>query len=308
MSRILTTPYRYVTADVFTNRMFLGNPVAVLLEADGLSASTDASDRPRIQLHGNHLCPAAAGPGLHRAGAHLHAEPRSAVRRPPNIGTAFVLAREAAARGDVLSQVVFEEAAGLVAITLLHDGAEVSGAELASPEPLSRRTQVSTERTAACLSLAASDVSSAAHAPQVISVGLPFLVAEVTTREALRRARPNRAAFDAVLPLDAATAIYVYTRDGCPDEAGCDLQARMFTPRMTEDPATGSATAPTAALLAELAGGKGLALRVGQGVDIGRPSILLARVSQQDGAHAVTYVGGQCVAVMEGVLAVASDP
>jgi trans-2,3-dihydro-3-hydroxyanthranilate isomerase len=73
----------------------------------------------------------------------------------------------------------------------------------------------------------------------------------------------------------------------------------MFTPCMTEDPATGSATAATAALLAELQGGEELGLRVGRGVDMGRSSILLARVRKLDGATA-TFVGGRCVAVMEG--------
>ena len=76
---------------------------------------------------------------------------------------------------------------------------------------------------------------------------------------------------------------------------------------MTEDPATGSATAATVALLAELSGSADFRLRVGQGVDMGRPSILLARVSRQDGAEAVAHVGGQCVAVMEGVLQVATE-
>ena len=82
-------------------------------------------------------------------------------------------------------------------------------------------------------------------------------------------------------------------------EAGTDLQARMFTPRMTEDPATGSATAAAAALLAEIKEGADLRLRVGQGVDMGRPSLLLARAGRQDGAM-IAYVGGRCVTAMEG--------
>ncbi len=306
MSSTPTTPYRYVTADVFTDCMFLGNPVAVVLDAAGLpAAQMQAIAREFDYTETTFVLP--PQDPAHTAEVRIFTPSREVpFAGHPNIGTAFILAREAAARGEVLDRMVFEEAAGLVAISLLRDGGEVSGAELASPEPLSRRAHVPAGQAAACLSLVAGDVRSAMHKPQVISVGLPFLVVELATREALRRAKPDRAAFDAVLPLDGATAVYAYTRDGCPNETGCDLQARMFTPRMTEDPATGSATAATAALLAELAGGVGLALRVGQGVDMGRPSVLLARVSRQDGAEAVAYVGGQCVVVMEGVLRVAN--
>ena len=139
------------------------------------------------------------------------------------------------------------------------------------------------------------------HPPQVVSVGMPFLVVEPAPRDALRRATPNRAAYDALLPLDGAYSVYAYTRDvgAGTGEAGTDLQARMFTRRMTEDPATGSATAAVVALLAGLRGEADLRLRGGQGVDMGRPSLLLARASVQDGA-VTAFVGGRCVAVMEG--------
>ena len=132
-------------------------------------------------------------------------------------------------------------------------------------------------------------------------MGLPFLVAELASRDALRRAKADRTAYEGVFPLDGAIAVYAYTRDvgTAAPEAGTDLQARMFTPRMTEDPATGSATAAAAALLAEVRGGANLRLRVGQGVDMGRPSLLLARAGRQGGAM-IAYVGGRCVTAMEG--------
>lgn len=67
------------------------------------------------------------------------------------------------------------------------------------------------------------------------------------------------------------------------------------------DPATGSATAALAALLADVRGADALALRVAQGVDMGRPSVLLAQARRQGGAL-VGFVGGSCVAVMDGTL------
>ena len=172
---------------------------------------------------------------------------------------------------------------------------------MTAPEPLSRRAQVAPDQAATCLSLAARDVRTDAHAPQVVSVGLPFLVAELASRDALRRVKADRTAYEGIFPLDGAIAVYAYTRDvdTAAPEAGTDLQARMFTPRMTEDPATGSATAAVTALLAELRGATDYRLRVGQGTDMGRPSLLLARAGRQGGAM-IAYVGGRCVTAMEG--------
>ncbi len=79
----------------------------------------------------------------------------------------------------------------------------------------------------------------------------------------------------------------------------------MFHPGssgLSEDPATGSATAAAAALLADLDNTQDgeLKLRIGQGVDMGRPSLLLTRVRKQNGAVVSAHVGGGCVQMMEG--------
>jgi trans-2,3-dihydro-3-hydroxyanthranilate isomerase len=79
----------------------------------------------------------------------------------------------------------------------------------------------------------------------------------------------------------------------------------MFHPGssgLSEDPATGSATAAATALFADLSGERDgeLKLRVGQGVDMGRPSLLLTRVRKVNGAVASVHVGGACVQMMEG--------
>ena len=100
-----------------------------------------------------------------------------------------------------------------------------------------------------------------------------------------------------MLPRDGAAAIYAYTKDA---DAGTDIQARMFMVRLTtEDPATGSATAAVTALLAELGGVPEIALRVGQGVDMGRSSLLLSRAKREDGEMRA-YVGGRCMPMFEG--------
>ena len=164
------------------------------------------------------------------------------------------------------------------------------------------------DRVAACLSLDSADVLVDAHPPQVASVGLPFVVVELASRDPLRRCTPNLIAYKGLLPIDGAVSIYAYARDARPDATGadCDLQARMFTPRMTEDPATGSATAAMAALVAQVRGQSDLVLRVGQGVDMGRPSVLIASVDTDNGKARVR-IGGKCVSVMEGSFWLASS-
>lgn len=294
---------RYVTADVFTDRMFGGNPVSVVLNAVGLS-TTQMQD---IATEFNYsettfvLPPKDSG----RTAWVRIFTPSSEVpfAGHPNIGTAYVLASQMADRGERAPQrFVFEEEAGLVPVTLMQEEGAVIGAELLAPQPLSRRAQVTREAAAACLSLLPEDIRTDVHLPQVLSVGLPFLVVELASRTALSRAQPSRPAYGELLPLDGARAVYAYTRDGNGSEAGCDVQARMFTPRMTEDPATGSATGATAALLAEfphVADGE-CVLRFGQGTDMGRPSLLVTRVLKRAGAATAVHVGGRCVNVLRG--------
>lgn len=295
---------RYATADVFTDRMFRGNPVAVVLDADGLSTAQMQAIASEFNYSETTFVLPPRDPS-HTAWVRIFTPSREIpFAGHPNIGTAFVLAQQAIARGESPpDRLLFEEEAGLVPVSLLRESEIVAGAKLIAPEPLSRRAQVAPAHAAACLSLSAEDVRTDAHPPQVISVGLPFLVLELVSRDALCRAKPNRAAYDDLLPLDGAVSVYAYTSDVVrrASDAGSDLQARMFTPRMTEDPATGSATAATAALLAELRGDTELSLRVGQGFDMGRPSILLASVHKLDGV-ATAFVGGRCVAVMDGTL------
>jgi trans-2,3-dihydro-3-hydroxyanthranilate isomerase len=150
----------------------------------------------------------------------------------------------------------------------------------------------------------AEDIRTDRHQPQVFSVGTPFLTVELASREALRRATPSSRGYGNVLPLDGAQAIYCYIRPPAqsPSGYGTEVQARSFSPRLIEDPATASATAAAAAMLAETSPERHgeLTFRFKQGVDMGRPSLLVARVVKKAGCASAAYVGGHCVAVMEG--------
>lgn len=295
---------RYVTVDVFTDRPFGGNPLAVVLDAEELSTTQmQAIAREFNYSETTFVLP--PRDASHDAEVRIFTvNSEIPFAGHPNVGTAYVLATRAKTPPKRL---LFEEKAGLVPVEILGDSDKVSGAELTAPQPLKRLTAVSAEQAAACLSLAAADVRADRHAPHVISVGLPFLAVELVSREALRKARPSADAFARTFPVDESDAVYFYTRDVPAGEKPCDVQARMFHPGasgLSEDPATGSATAAAAALLAELDGRADgeLKLRIGQGLDMGRPSLLLTRVVKQGGKVTSVHVGGGCAPMMEGVL------
>jgi trans-2,3-dihydro-3-hydroxyanthranilate isomerase len=299
---------RYITVDVFTDRAFGGNPLAVILDAGGLSTA----QMQAIASEFNYSETTFVLPpqdSTHDAQVRIFTVNRELpFAGHPNVGTAFVLATQAA---KPPARFLFEEKAGLVPVAILQDGGSVVGAELTAPARLSKLSQVSAEQAAACISLSPADIRTDCHPPQIVSVGLPFLMAEVASRDALRRARPDAAAFAGTFPRDGSEAIYFYTRD-VPTAEACDLQARMFHPAssgLSEDPATGSATGAAAALLADLSGERDgeVKLRIGQGVDMGRPSLLLTRVVKQNGVVASTHVGGACVQMMEGTFRLAGE-
>lgn len=294
---------RYVTADVFTDCLFKGNPLAVVLDAEGLTTAQMQAIATEFNYSETTFVLAPRQPD-HTAHVRIFT---SRVEVPfaghPNIGTAVVLARDFEAKGGApADHFVFEEAAGLVPISLLRDGGTVVGAELTAPEALSIGSSVSMDDAAACLSLSSNEIRTATHAPQVISVGLPFLVVEVTSRDALRRAKPDVAAHERVLPSIGTDAVFAYARGA----AAGELDARMFAPldATIEDPATGSATAATIALLTALATEREIDLswRVEQGVDMGRPSLLLGRTCKREGSVTAVHVAGRAVTVMHGFL------
>ena len=292
---------RYITTDVFTDRAFGGNPLAVVLDAGSLSTTQMQAIATEFNYAETTFVLPPRDP-VNDAQVRIFTVNREIpFAGHPNVGTAFVLASQMA---KPPARLTFEEGAGLVPVEILNEAGKVIGAELTAPQGLSRFSQFSAEQAAACISLSSADIRIDRHPPLIASVGLPFLMVEVGSREALRRAKPDAAAFAETFPRDDSDAVYFYTRE-VPAAEACDLQARMFHPGssgLSEDPATGSATAAAAALIADLASERDgeFRLRIGQGVDMGRPSLLLTRARKQNGAVVSAHVGGACVQMMEG--------
>ena len=294
----------FVTIDVFTESRFGGNPVAVVLNAAGLATA-------QMQAIANEFNLSETTFVLPPKDAAHSAEVRIFTPKfempfagHPNVGTAFALA----ARGEVYGQavgdrLVFEEKAGLVPLDLLRDSGRITGARLSAPRPLTRGGEVALEVVAEACSLAADDIETRRHRPCVAGCGTAFIFAELKTRRALETAAPRGDVFARHFPVDDATGVHLYWRDGAD---GIDIRSRMFAPLhgVLEDPATGSANVALAGLLASLRPESDLSLelRIAQGFEMGRPSILDASAEKRGGTVTETRIGGRCVAVMSGML------
>jgi len=288
--------YRYYICDVFTETRFGGNQLAVLPKADGLSDHQMQQITREFNFSESaFVFPAKAGNTRHVRIFTPGGEIPFAGH--PNVGTAFVLA-SAGEFGEVNSSltVTFEEEAGLVPITIYCEQGAVVRCEVAAPESLTLGKTIAIQLVASAVSLNPEDILTDTHHPQVCSVGLPFVITELQDRTALERARINMSGFDALADMDIKSSMHLYVRVSeselstaslRPDGHGFDIRARMFAPLsgVPEDPATGSASCALAGLLAhyqEEPSGS-FAWRIAQGVEMGRPSALLARAEKADG-------------------------
>ena len=297
--------YRFFTCDVFTGTRFGGNQLAVLPEANGLGdAQMQQIAREFNYSETAFVLPSQAG---HTCEVRIFT-PANEVpfAGHPNIGTAFVLASMGVFGSlEAPTSVTFEEKAGLVTISVEKTQGGSIRCELAAPQRLSLGAAVSAHSVAAAVSLSADDIVTITHAPQVASVGLPFLFAELTDRHALTRARPDISGVESLIAEGVSSPdvhLYVRTSDTF------DLRARMFAPMdgVPEDPATGSANCALVALLTHLdeAADGAFSWRIAQGVEMGRPSVLEARTAKKDGAVVNVWIGGECVLVSEGSIEV----
>ncbi|MBJ3761977.1 PhzF family phenazine biosynthesis protein [Maribius pontilimi] len=272
---------RYYVYDVFTDRPFGGNPLAVFPQADGLDQGALQSIAREFNFSET---------------VFLFDDPDHAARLRiftptqevpfaghPLIGAAVALADDGAAAEMSLSL-----PGGTVRAQ-----AEDGRASFLRDRPLEILHRPDPSLVARCLGLPPHSVTGAVMA----SVGLPFCLAELGSPQCLDAIWVNTDAFrraQTAYPSDFDFAVLAYTRDG---DA---IEARMFAPldNIPEDPATGSAAAALGAHL-RAAEGRDLDLQISQGVAMGRPS----RIGIEARADHVR-ISGQAVRVMEGRLLV----
>lgn len=280
----------YVVYDVFTDRPFGGNPLAVIPDAGALAE--DQLQRIAREFNFSETTfvfpPQDGGDAKVRIFTPTMEIPFAG---HPTVGTALAL-RDL---GRVGEDMVLELGVGPIPVTI--DG---NAARFVTKVPLQTWDGPATQVIADSIGQPATNIRTEAHAPVIASVGLPFAIAELVDAAALSAALPNTdafRAFDAQWPTNSHYDLLVYIRNGP------RIHARMFAPLdgIPEDPATGSAAAALAAYLGQL-DGVSAEFRITQGVDMGRPSEIRALVTVEDGAPVAVAIEGEAVKVMEGRL------
>lgn len=219
----------------------------------------------------------------------------------PNIGTAFVLAHDSDSK-DIKAPTIlnFDELAGPVEVKIFYDEKNALACELKAPERFSLGKSISISEIAAILSLDERDININTHMPVEASVGLKFTIVNLNSIHALRRIKINSFKLNALNDFEVSTNIHCYYLD---KNTQC-INARMFAPDLgvREDPATGSANCALAGLLGhleEIEAGV-FSWTINQGIEMGRPSRLNARVLKADGEVTDVWIAGKSILVSEG--------
>lgn len=287
----------YVLLDVFTTERLKGNPLAVVLKADGLlddqmqaiAAEFNLSETVFIQK---------AQSERHAAAVRIFTP---TVELPfaghPTVGAAVVLGLQ-----NRSTAVRLEENVGVITCVIERVEKDVGLARFALPRlPEEAGQAPSAEAIAATLGLAADDIGCGPYQPALFSAGVPYYLLPVRDAAALKRIRLERRGWDEIYSAGHGS-VYVFTLT--PEERGNDLAARMFSPRMgpTEDPATGSAAAALIGLLARYTDNGQHEFRLRQGHEMGRPSLIALQFRKD--ADKLTHggIGGHAVIVGEGTL------
>ncbi|TGE00598.1 PhzF family phenazine biosynthesis protein [Methylobacterium nonmethylotrophicum] len=296
---------RYATLDVFTERPLAGNPLAVVLDAEGLDeAAMQAIAREFNLSETVFVLPPQES--RHRARLRIFTPTQElAFAGHPTVGTAVLLAL-GDRRAEVADAVAFglEEQVGVVPC-LVETGEGRGRARFRLPrlpEGWGGAEEPDATGIAAALALQPSEIGFARHRPSRYSAGTPFHLVPVQTLDALGRARGSA---DSLGPAFGPGAkVFLYT--GETGDAGHSFRARMFAPGagIAEDPATGGAVAAFAGALMqyEPLGGGTHDLVIAQGFEMGRPSEIALQLVIEDGALRAAEIGGSAVVVSRGEL------
>jgi trans-2,3-dihydro-3-hydroxyanthranilate isomerase len=294
---------RFVTLDVFTQKRFAGNPLAVVLEPDGLdTAAMQAIAREFNLSETVFVFPPADE--QHRARLRIFTPGRELpFAGHPTVGTAVLLGRIDG--GDTARAFVLEENIGPVTCRVEPTGADSGRATFdipRLPEQVGKVADAATQ--AAALSLAPGDMGFSDYSASRWSAGNPFTFVPVRGLDAMARARPDLARFNAAFGGGDFCSSFVFCAETA--EAGNTFHARMFSPGVgvMEDPATGSAAAAFAGYLVAHGGYRDgeHSVRIEQGYEMGRPSLMELTLKIAGGKLTGASIGGSSVVVTEGTI------
>jgi trans-2,3-dihydro-3-hydroxyanthranilate isomerase len=298
--------YRYLHYDVFTDHLFGGNQLAVVLDGRGLSTETMQAIAKEMNFSETTFV---LPPDVDGTDARLRIftpGEELPMAGHPTIGTTFALARTGAlARGR--ADLLFACGIGPVPVTMTWKGDDLAFAWMTQSLPVFGDPIPDPARTATALSLSPAAVAGTGHPVQVVSCGVPFLFVPLTTRSAVDSAEVNVGVLESLFSAAKTSAHGVFVFSAQPGEPRATVYSRMFAPQMgiTEDPATGGASGPLGCYLVRhkiVAPGKAEAMISLQGVKMGRPSHVHMSIGVQNGEISSVRIGGEAVLAGEGTL------
>jgi len=295
---------RFVQVDVFTERVFGGNPLAVVFEAEGL----DERVMPAIAREMNcsettFLLPPTRPECAARVRIFTPAR-EVPFAGHPTIGTAWVLATEGLLPKGI-NPFNLEEGIGPVEVTLEGDPGRPSLLWMRHGEARFGPELPDRAGFARALGLEAADLL-AGQPVRSGSTGSTFLYIPLRDRETVDRARLDVPALLATQGEGPNLGVFVFAPD--PDPRAGKVYSRMFAPHTSgvpEDPATGSASGPLGAYLVErglVAPAETVDIVSEQGTRMGRPSFVHIRIGMRGGRINKILVGGTVVPVIDGRL------
>jgi trans-2,3-dihydro-3-hydroxyanthranilate isomerase len=298
---------KFYTLDVFTDRRFGGNPLAVVLDADGLSGEQMQAIAGEFNLSETVFVQASERPA-HSAKIRIFT-PRSEVpfAGHPTIGTATLLAELKAPihNGEQDALIVLEQGIGTVRVGARVRAGSPAFAEFDAPKlPAEAGVLPPDDVLAAGLGLIPSEIGFENHRPLCFAAGNTFAFVPVASIEAIRRARVNGAHWERGFEQQGIVGVYLYTRQ-CEHMASA-FHSRMFAPQVgiPEDPATGSAAVGLAGIVHHfdrLPDGTHRRI-VEQGYEMGRPSQIVLTLVVDGGKLTTVRIGGSSVRVSEGTI------
>jgi len=300
---------RYVRVDVFSKRPFGGNPLAVFPEADRLtSREMQLLAREMNLSETTFVLRPSRGSGADFRVRIFTPDMEVPYAGHPTLGTFFVLAKEGMIRlTPPVTIARMEVKAGVLPVEIHSSRGKISKVVTVQSPPKFGRVFDDTDLLARALSLDEKDFDPTRMPAQVVSTGLPWLIAPVRSRAAVERANGNVSAFTDVIAKLPKGMVDIYVTCLQPTEKESTTHSRGFSmsgKSIIEDPATGSASGCLGAYLVS----KGLVKTVKsvriineQGYEIGRPSKIAIEVSvDPDGEIKTVRVGGPVVHMMDG--------
>lgn len=290
-----TASHRYLTMDVFSERVFEGNQLAVFPDSSGISDITMQQIATELNLAETAFVGPATRPECAVSVRIFTPKRELSFAGHPTIGTSFVvLEEEFVPKGT--SEFILEEKIGPVRIRVEPGTRPLIW--LATP-PITFGKLYDPDRCAKALGLNASDLLEVS--PQVVSAGNPTLIIVVRDKGQVDQSEIDSGGLSLLKSKDEPpllVMIFTPTRDGA--------YSRVFGPEygLREDPATGSATGPLAAFMVQhglVSSAAGTRFVSEQGVKMGRRSILHVRLNGEKGVDGIE-IGGYVSPVAEATM------